>query len=195
MNSSPVTYTPDLMPDADAAFERLWNELDWVQYPDAPRREYWSNDENRPYTYGRGMGRRTYEAQPFHPLVIMARDLLNDRIGVYFEACFLNGYGTKRDWLGWHADDDPSIDHSKPIAVISLYGPGARARSIQFREADGVSENGKTVFKPLVDQPLAQGSLFLMHAGMQATHEHRIPKASFEAEPRISLTFRSLLTA
>jgi hypothetical protein len=39
---------------------------------------------------------------------------------------------------------------------------------------------------------LAPGSLFLMHAGMQATHEHRIPKVGHEVKPRISMTYRGL---
>jgi len=40
---------------------------------------------------------------------------------------------------------------------------------------------------------LEPGSLFLMKAGMQDTHYHRIPKAGFVVtKPRISLTYRGL---
>jgi hypothetical protein len=193
MNNSPVTYVPNFVPEPALGFLRLWNELDWIQHADAPRREYWSNDFDAPYTYGRGAGVRTYEAQPFHSLVTVIREVILVNTKVYYEACFINGYGTKRDWLGWHEDDDPKIDHSKPIAVISLYEDGAKPRSIQYRERDGLTDDGKPKFKPLVDQPLENGSLFIMGAGMQDTHQHRIPKASFEAQPRISLTFRSLI--
>ena len=190
---NPASYIPNFVSRPDEAFAMLWNELDWIQHADAPRREYWSNDFDSPYTYGRGAGIRTYAAQPFHPLVRIIRELLDAKTDVYYEACFLNGYGTKRDWLGWHEDDDKSIDHSKPIAVISLYEEGAKPRSIQYRERNGLTDDGKPAFKPLVDQPLENGSLFIMGAGMQDTHQHRIPKASFEAQPRISLTFRSLI--
>jgi hypothetical protein len=46
---------------------------------------------------------------------------------------FLNGYGTNRDWLGWHADDDSGIDHTYPIAGVTLYGDGPKngLRAIQ----------------------------------------------------------------
>ncbi len=174
-----VTYTPAFVEDADAYFNTLWNELDWIAHADAPRREYWSNDFDAAYTYGRGAGERTYAAQPFHPLVLAVRDKLVTDIGVYFEACFLNGYNGERQSLGWHADDSPNIDHTKPIAVVSF----GQKRAIQYRAIE--SEVIETV-------DLEPGSLFLMHAGMQQTHQHRIPKASFKCEPRISLTFRSL---
>lgn len=191
--NSPVTYIPNFAPNPAESFAELWNNLDWVKHADAPRWEYWSNDFDAPYTYGRGRGVRTYEAQPFHSIVLTIREKLLAETGVYYEACFLNGYGSSRDWLGWHEDNDAGIDHSKSIAVVSLYEDGSPPRSIQYRERDGVGDDGKDKFKPLVDQPLGQGSLFLMGAGMQSTHQHRVPKAAFEARPRISLTFRSLI--
>ena len=191
-----VPYIPAFMPLPQHAFAALWNDLDWVRHADAPRREYWSNDAHRDYTYGRGQGVRTYKAQPFHEVVLFARDKLKDETGVYYEGCFLNGYENKRDWLGFHEDDDPGINHSKPIAIVTLYDRMSkedRPRSIQFREKLGVDTEGKRLFGPTVDQPLGQGSLCIMPAGFQDTHQHRIPKASFESRPRISLTFRSLL--
>lgn len=39
-------------------------------------------------------------------------------------------------------------------------------------------------------QKLADGSLFVMPAGMQDTHKHRIPRNDRPCGPRISLTFR-----
>jgi len=40
---------------------------------------------------------------------------------------------------------------------------------------------------------LGPGSVFIMHPGMQQTHQHRIPKAGKVVSPRISLTFRGYL--
>lgn len=178
--TAPVTYLPGYIEHADLWFERLWNELDWERRPDAPRREYWTNDFNRPYTYGRGAGQRTYESRFKHDVVVSAQCMLVMSHRVLLEGCFINGYENERDSLGWHADDDPSIDHSKPIAVITL----GQARNIQFRAKDGGD---------VQTQLLDHGSLLLMHAGMQQTHLHRIPKASFQARPRVSMTFRGLL--
>ena len=189
MDTSPVTYIPGFVPEHAALFARLWEELDWERRPDAPRREYWTNPEGRSYTYGSGAGVRTYGARPPHILVDAARDRLALAHGHLLEGCFLNGYEGKRDWLGWHADDDPGIEHSKPIAVITV----GQGRNIQFREIlVARTPDAKAVHGPVRTVMLEPGSLLLMHPGMQSTHEHRIPKADFEAKPRISLTFRGL---
>lgn len=191
-------YIPGFMTRDHAAslFRTLWNGLSWEQRGDAPRREYWANDFNRAYSYGRGAGLRTYEAQSFTPELLAVRDELMSGNHGYYEGCFLNGYEGAKDWLGWHEDDDPGIDHNKPIAIVTLYGGEGvdTPRSIQFREKLGVDETtGKMAYGEVVDQPLEQGSLCLMPAGFQATHQHRIPKAGFQTKSRISLTFRSLL--
>jgi alkylated DNA repair dioxygenase AlkB len=176
----PVRYTSCFLPNPDKAFSVLWNELGWERRADAPRREYWTNVFGRDYTYGRGVGVRTYKSRPTHKVVDQVAAALERDFSIVFEGCFLNGYENERDALGWHADDDPAIDHSKPIAVVTLGGP----RAIQFRPKE-VDQRSEIMLEP--------GSLLMMLPGMQATHLHRIPKASFKAKPRISLTFRGLL--
>ena len=199
-------YIPGFIQNADELFEGLWNNLAWERRSDAPRREYWTNVFDRDYSYGRGAGLRTYHAQPVTGEIGFVSEALNQdpRVKTLFEGCFLNGYEDAHDWLGWHEDDDPGIDHSKPIAVVTLYGGEGsnKPRSIQFREKLGYIGTGRyeghrelqvMTYGPVIDQPLEHGSLCLMPAGFQATHQHRIPKAGFEAKSRISLTFRSLL--
>lgn len=183
---------------ADEMFDRLWSELNWERRSDAPRREYWTNIFNRDYSYGRGAGLRTYQAQDSHTLINECALALmhHPRVSVDYEGCFLNGYEGAHDWLGWHEDDDPGIDHSKAIAIVTLYGGEGvdTPRSIQFREKLGIDPStGKMTYGDTVDLPLEQGSLCLMPAGFQSTHQHRIPKAGFQSRSRISLTFRSLL--
>lgn len=170
---------------SEVMYKELWDQLPWERRPDAPRRECWMNDFGRSYTYGSGKGVRTYDAKPWHAHVLVVRDMLKEKYNIYFDGCFVNGYEGERDWLGWHADDDPNIDHTRPIAVVSL----GQARAIQTRVKPGLagSEN-----KP-VTYTLDSGSLFLMPAGSQFTHQHRIPKVGHVALPRISLTFRGLL--
>lgn len=179
--NSPITYIPDFVPDQKAWLDTLWETLDWERRPDAPRREYWSNLYGRSYTYGRGRGERTYEARFGCAIIDIGRGLIQKEIGVVLEGCFLNGYEGERDHLGWHSDDDPAIDHSKPIAIITV-GAG---REIQFRRWP-FADDRESLF-------LESGSLCLMHAGMQLTHEHRIPKVGRKVAPRISLTYRGLV--
>lgn len=183
-------YKPDLVYPSDAGvlFDVLWKDgpagLWWEKRSDAPRKECWMNDFDRPYTYGRGAGVRTYEARPWHYLVLYLREKLKKAGYGYFEGCFANGYTGERDHLGWHADDDPGIDHSKPIVVVSF---GA-AREIQVREKSGrLPYPGET--RSFMLEP---GSIFVMPAGSQFTHQHRIPKVGHKVGPRLSLTFRGL---
>jgi alkylated DNA repair dioxygenase AlkB len=189
----PFTYVPDFMTPvgASAIYKILNNDLDWVRRDGAPRSEYWTNPFSRSYTYGNGMGERTYVSQPSHRLIEDIKSSINE-ISVELEGCFLNHYLTGTDALGWHADDDPAIDHSRPIAVVSLYpSEKSRGRVIGVREKPYV-DGGKVVKPPITLIELAPGSLLLMHPGMQATHLHYIPRASFVADARMSLTYRGL---
>lgn len=183
-------------------FSRLWNELAWEKRDGAPRREYWVNSFDRSYTYGHNEGRRTYQPQVTHEVIEKVTDALEARLGFRYEGCFLNGYETGKDALGWHADDDKGIDHEFPIAVVSLYGDGPKnnLRTILIKEKP-IAQNGiisanamrDSLLATIQNYVLADGSLFLMDAGMQQTHVHKIPKAGFVARPRISLTFRKLI--
>lgn len=187
VSDAPVTYISRFLTE-DAAWEIFkdlygdppWTGISWERRETAPRYEYWSNDFGQPYTYGRNAGERTYQAQPMPLYVQSIRNMLCDQF--YFEGCFLNGYENNRDQLGWHADDDPYIDHSKPIAIITL----GQERLIEFKKIGTRNTEKQSLM-------LEHGSLCLMGAGMQFTHLHRIPKAGFIAKPRISLTFRSLI--
>lgn len=173
----PVVYKERFVEQPDKIFKMLKEELQWVRRENVPRCEYYVNDHNIPYTYGHGAHARTYEPQAQNPVITTLRMLLEMYTNTKFEVCFLNMYLTQKDQLGWHADDSPEMDDSRPIAIISL----GVEREIWFRAND----------RPEVQQlKLGNGSLCLMAPGMQDTHKHRIPKASFACGERISLTFR-----
>lgn len=181
--SAPVTYIAEFLVGdaATQAYLTLRDELAWERRDTAPRSEYWTNTFGRPYTYGRGKGERTYESQPSHAIIDFLRDEIAAAHGPSLEGCFLNYYHDGSDALGWHADDDPGIDHDRPIAVITV-GAG---REIQFKSQVPGSHPQS--------QFLAPGSLLLMHPGMQQTHYHRIPRVDGMTEGRISLTYRGLV--
>jgi alkylated DNA repair dioxygenase AlkB len=209
-----VIYTPDFFSNHEEMFNRLWTELAWLDVA-GPRLEYYVNDHGVPYTYGSKEYARSYESQPDHPIIAEIRNKLQEHVGVRFDVCFLNGYRNGKDQLGWHSDDSPEMDDNRPIAIVTL---GAK-REIYFkmtpdercadcmgkvgaihhpvhcnRGENAVIEKDHTVrfsFNDSVEKLwLESGSLCLMAPGMQDTHQHRIPKASYECGPRISLTFR-----
>lgn len=177
---APITYIEKFVDNPDGAFLALKNELKWERRGDAPRSEYYCNDFPLQYIYGKGKGRRTYEPSPYHPIILEIRKKLEETVGSKFEVCFLNMYLNQKDSLNWHADDSPEMDDARPIATISL---GAE-REIWFVEQSLI----KTATPERVK--LAHGSCCVMAPGMQDTHFHRIPKASFNCGERISLTFR-----
>lgn len=186
MNGAPLTYVPEWTARRLGAgrglFETLRSELDWLRV--RRRSEYWTNTFERPYTYGRGVGALTYEPQPPHPVIDEVRVALAEETGVApLEGCFLNLYLDGSDALGMHADDDPGIDHTRPIAVVTL----GHGRVLRYKaQAPGSHPT---------DLYLEPGSLLLMHAGMQQTHFHSIPSIKEAPEtigPRISMTYRGL---
>jgi alkylated DNA repair dioxygenase AlkB len=183
---APVTYVPDYLTRViGVTFTELWEHLTWEQREGAPRREFWSNHYDLAYTYGSGDHARTYAAQPYHPIVKAIELTINSALDLSFDCCFINGYATGREHLGWHADDSPEMDNEHPIAVVSVGAP----REIWFRELKGLRVFGETE-----SQMLGNGSFLLMHAGMQRTWQHRIPKSSVAGiGPRLSLTFRKLV--
>lgn len=165
--------------DPKSIFEDVKNEVEWEQRDKAPRLEAFLSKRTDPYTYGSGNFSRTYFPKPYGKYVKALDSVAETFSDCSYEACFLNYYKGPRDHLGWHSDDSDVIDENKPIVVISL----GSEREIWFREK-GSSEVEKISLK--------HGSILVMHAGMQQTHEHRIPKHGAECGERISLTFRGL---
>ncbi len=207
---APVIYTPGWLSAPVDAFQSLWEQLAWKRIGTTPRREYYSNDISTPYTYGMAEFARTYEPQPWHPVMRDIQSKLEAQFACKFEVCFLNGYENGQDQLGWHADDSPEMDDERPIAIVSLYPTldAKKEREIWFKMQPKRAEMLVQVFtncgcdpKQIEDfignasnvtkMKLGNGSLALMPAGMQDRWFHRIPKSGIQdCGARISLTFR-----
>lgn len=185
----PITYMPGYIaqPLASTLMAVMQQELDWIRHDKTPRSEYYCSDLGKPYTYGTPPFARTYRPQNWHPAIEILRDAAEQAAGCKFDVVFLNRYLDQTDQLGWHADDSPEMDDARPIAIISL---GVQ-REIMFREKPEPSALSRAGVPPVAGKLLLEhGSLCLMHAGMQDTHQHRIPRAGFQCGERISLTFR-----
>jgi alkylated DNA repair dioxygenase AlkB len=180
-------YTPNAIANAAEIFDHLWKNLPWEQR-EAPRKEVFFSDKGEPYTYGEGAYARTYTPNPVWDEICKGIQAQAEaQYGCKFEALFINGYENQHNHLGWHADDSPSIDHSRPILVYSF---GA-VRELWFKPRPPRVPEGEAA--EVVKISLASGSLLEMPAGMQHLDLHRIPKHSAVCGPRISLTFRGLL--
>lgn len=169
----PTAFNPD-------SFDDLLKQLPWVHVTPA-RSECFMRQTPTNYTYGKGVGARTYTAAPYHPLVAFIQETLNKTHRRSYNACFANHYANERQHLGWHADDSMGTASDHSIAVVSFGAP----REIWWRK------KGQTgAVPPEQRQLLEPGSLFVMPEGFQQAYEHRIPKADRPCGGRISLTFR-----
>lgn len=176
-----ILYKPNLVEDPKEAYDALM-KLNWIHAGETvPRKEYYVHNEGFDYTYGMGKWARTYKSMPTNGVIEDIREKLNEWLDVEFDVVFLNLYEDKRHHLGWHADDSPEMSHDHPIVSVSL----GSEREIWFRE------NGSKDVEKLL---LENGSACAMLAGMQKTHEHRIPKCSYDCAPRISLTYRKYVS-
>lgn len=173
-----ITYTPGFVDNPDRIFTELWEGLAWERRPGTPRREYYCNDIDAPYSYGVREGARTYLPSPWTPTLREIKAKVEAEFGCPMEVCFANGYADSRESLGWHSDSSPGMDSARPIAIVTF---GAE-REIYF--APIADKSDVTRLK------LASGSLCEMKPGMQLTHVHKVPRAGYECGPRVSLTFR-----
>lgn len=154
------------------------NEVPWVDET-AARKECFMSDVTRQYQYLRNGP--VYQSVPMQQLVGSIMDRINLLFGHKLNVCFLNHYSDQSKALGWHADDAEQIDQTQPIAVVSF----GQARDIWFR-----LKGAKGVVPPEDRVLLGHGSLLIMPAGFQHTHEHRIPKGDRLMKARTSLTYR-----
>lgn len=160
---------------------QLTTELSWRQeqiriYGKAvkiPRRQVWMGEPHCSYQYS---GVRFIPA-PWHPAVRLLAAKLSDVAGRPFNCVLLNLYADGQDHMGWHADNEPELGRAPVIASLSL---GA-ARRFDFQHR---------YLGHQLQLQLDHGSLLLMAGDCQQYWQHRLPKQSRVAAPRLNLTFR-----
>lgn len=96
-----------------------------------------------------------------------------------FNSCLLNFYHSGEEGMGWHSDDEESIEKNSCIASISF---GAE-RKFKFSH--------KSLPKK-ISILLENGSLLLMKGEIQTNWKHSIPIQKKVKFPRINLTFRKM---
>ena len=192
-------------PRAEALEQQLVAEVPWKQEAITlygrrhrlPRLTCWMADPGCGYRYS-GLDN---VPEPWSPAAEQLRQVLQALTGWRFNSLLLNRYRDGRDAMGWHADDEPELDPSAPIASLSL---GAsrdfRLRPVPSpRRPRGLPrpEGYPMASDPNAASPcgpfnltLAHGDLLLMEPPSQLWWQHAVPRRLRVTGQRLNLTFR-----
>lgn len=182
-----VQYWPLAAPGLCPAevFSNLSLGLDWRQLPvrmfgrsiPQPRLTDFRADPGIRYRYS-GL---TLDARPWSDDLSRIRRIVEHRAGCCFNSVLCNFYRDGRDYMGWHADNEPELGREPVIASVSF---GARRRFVLKRRSGGGER---------VEFELEPGSLLVMRGDIQEHWLHQLPRALRVSEGRINLTFRNIL--
>ena len=179
-----VDYYPAIFkPDTCATLvNALTRSLDWQvdqiymfgKLITTKRKVAWVADDGCFYTYS-GVKKNP---QAWTPELLVIKERLEKISQWKFNSCLLNLYHDGSEGMGWHSDDEPELEHTAPIASLSLGGE----RKFSFKHKSD---------KDSVSLVLENGSVLIMHAPTQEHWHHSLLKTKRPVAPRINLTFRS----
>ena len=122
----------------------------------------------------------TRKAKPWTKSLINLKQLIENESKDQFNSCLLNLYPEGSDGMGWHSDDEKEL---RPLATIASLSLGSD-RKFSFKHRTS---------KETISLTLNNGSLLLMKGEIQKHWRHQLPKTQKEVDPRINLTFRSII--
>jgi alkylated DNA repair dioxygenase AlkB len=194
-----LRHWPGWLPPARAAelLAVLQAEVPWKQEAITlygrrhllPRLTCWMADPGCGYCYS-GLAN---VPESWSPAAAQLRDALQELTGWRFNSLLLNRYRDGRDAMGWHADDEPELDPSAPIASLSL---GAardfrlRPRPSPRRPPGAPPPEGYSPSCAPFNLPLDNGDLLLMDPPTQLWWQHALPRRLRLQQERLNLTFR-----
>lgn len=140
------------------------------------RKAAWYGDSDYAYTYS---GTTKY-ALPWTPALKQIKSLIEEISQTSYNACLLNLYHDGSEGMAWHSDDEKTLAPDSAIASVSL---GA-VRKFSFKHKAN---------KQTISLVLENGSLLVMKGSTQRHWLHRLPPTKKVRQPRVNLTFRTIL--
>ena len=182
-----VHYYGKLMSSQEAAamtqalLERIeWRNDEAVIYGKriiTKRKVAWYGDQPFSYTYSK----TTKTALPWTPELLILKNLAEKHSGETYNSCLLNLYHDGSEGMAWHSDGEKDLRKNGAIASLSF---GAE-RKFCFKH----KHSGEKI-----DVFLEAGSLLVMKGETQTHWLHRLPPSTKIHQPRINLTFRTIVT-
>jgi alkylated DNA repair dioxygenase AlkB len=140
------------------------------------RKTAWYGDSDYLYTYSN----ITKQALPWTKELSDLKQMVEEFAGVKFNSCLLNLYHNGNEGMGWHSDDEKSLGKDNTIASLSF---GAERKFLLKHKQT----------KQIISLVLEHGSLLIMKDATQRNWLHSLPKSKDIVQPRINLTFRTIL--
>jgi alkylated DNA repair dioxygenase AlkB len=182
-----VNYYGKLMSasEANAMAQALLDRIEWrndeaVIYGKriiTKRKVAWYGEEAFSYTYSN----TTKTALPWTPELLFLKNLAEKHSGETYNSCLLNLYHDGSEGMAWHSDGEKDLRKNGAIASLSF---GAE-RKFCFKH----KKSGEKI-----DVLLEAGSLLVMKGETQTHWLHRLPPTTKVHQPRINLTFRTIVT-
>ena len=170
--------------DADDYFKRLLANIEWKNDEAVifgkriitKRKVAWYAEQPFEYTYSK----ITKRALPWTDELLQLKALVENSTGEQFNSCLLNLYHDGSEGMAWHSDGEKDLKKNGAIGSLSL---GAE-RKFAFKHK---------ATKETVSLVLEHGSLLVMQGTTQTYWQHRLPPTKKVTEPRINLTFRTIV--
>ncbi|REA59674.1 alpha-ketoglutarate-dependent dioxygenase AlkB [Dyadobacter luteus] len=141
------------------------------------RKVAWYGEQPFEYSYSNV----TKHALPWTDALLELKLLIERESGETYNSCLLNLYHNGDEGMAWHSDGEKDLKKDGAIGSLSF---GAE-RKFAFRHKQT---------KEKVDMYLEHGSLLVMKGTTQTHWLHRLPPAKKVSEPRVNLTFRTIVT-
>lgn len=172
------------LPDSDAYLANLLNTIKWkndeaIIYGKrivTKRMVAWYGDKPFEYTYSN----TTKRALPWTEKLLELKELVEQNTGETFNSCLLNLYHNGSEGMAWHSDAEKDLKKNGAIGSLSFGGE----RKFAFKHK-------KT--KEIASIYLQHGSLLVMKGTTQSHWLHRLPPTKKITEPRVNLTFRTIV--
>jgi alkylated DNA repair dioxygenase AlkB len=169
---------------AESYYERLMQSIDWRNDEAVifgkriitARKVAWYGDEKFPYRYS---GTTKYALKWTTELLELKR-ITEEFTGETYNSCLLNLYHNGSEGMAWHSDGEKDLKPNGAIASLSF---GAE-RKFAFKHKKE---------KETVVLTLEHGSLLVMKNETQTYWQHRLPPTKKVSQPRINLTFRTII--
>ena len=140
------------------------------------RKVAWYGDKPFEYTYSKV----TRHALPWTAELLELKTAIENETGETFNSCLLNLYHNGNEGMAWHCDEERDL--KKNGAIGSLTFGAERKFVLKHKETD-----------EKVEVILENGSLLVMKDTTQTFWLHRLPTTKRITEPRVNLTFRTIV--